>query len=68
LLVPITGENNIPKPDFKVTVPFTPEKEKELDESDGKADAVKLALETNGEQIVNPTIQVQPIFNQGKVE
>jgi hypothetical protein len=50
-LVPTMGGNNTPKLDFKVPFPFTPEKEKEQDDSDGKTPSVNLTLDANGPQI-----------------
>jgi hypothetical protein len=52
-------------PDFKAPIHYVPEDEKEADPSDGKPTSVKLLLDSEGNKIDNPTVQVQPIFNGG---
>jgi hypothetical protein len=53
---------------FKVPIPYIPKDEKEADPSDGKPPSVKLLLDAAGNAIDNPTVQVQPIFNEGTKE
>jgi hypothetical protein len=48
--------------------PYIHEDEKEADPSDGKPPSVKLLLDATGKAIDNPTIQVQPIFNDVTTE
>jgi hypothetical protein len=60
------GKSNYP--DYKVPVPLIPEAEKDPDEGDKKGVSMKLTLYINGAFIVYPTIQVQPLYNQGTVE
>jgi hypothetical protein len=62
------GKDNHKLPDFKVTIPYVPEDEKEADPSDGKPPSVKLLLNSEGKKIDNPMVQVQPIFNRGTTE
>jgi hypothetical protein len=56
-------------PYFLLPIPYVPatvpEDEKEADPSDGKPPLVKLLLDSHGNKIDNPTVQVQPIFNGG---
>jgi hypothetical protein len=62
------GKDNIKSPDLKVPIPYIPEEKKEVDAPDGKPPSVKLLLDDKGHAIDNPTIQVQPIFFDGKTE
>jgi hypothetical protein len=55
-------------PDFMVPIPYVPEDGKEADPSDGKPPSVKLLLNSEGNIIDNPTVQVQLIFNGGTAE
>jgi hypothetical protein len=50
-------------PDFLVPIPYVPEDDKGVDQSDGKPPSVKLLLDSEGKKIDNPMVQVQPIFN-----
>jgi hypothetical protein len=54
------GKDNHKGPDFFVPIPHVPEDEKEADPSDGKPTSVKLLLDSEGNQIDNPTVQVLP--------
>jgi hypothetical protein len=63
--VPTMGKDKNKAPDFKVSIPYIPEVNKEVDQSDGKPPSVKLLLDAKGEAIDNPTIHVQPIFSGG---
>jgi hypothetical protein len=56
------GKYNHKGPDLLVPIPYVPEEEKEADPSDGKPPSVKLLLDSEGEKVDNPTVQVQPIF------
>jgi hypothetical protein len=58
------GNDNVKKPEVKVPVPFNQEEEKEADELDGKPPSIKLLLDSDGEVIDNPTVQMQAFFNQ----
>jgi hypothetical protein len=62
------GKYNNIAPDFKVSIPYIPEDEKESDPSDGKSTSVKLLLDTKCKAIDKPTIQAQPIFIGGTME
>jgi hypothetical protein len=59
------GKDNHRVPYFKVSIPYIPEHEKDADPSDGKPPSVQLLLDSSGNTIDNPTVQVQPIFNRG---
>jgi hypothetical protein len=48
-------------PDYKVSMPFIPDTEKDLDEGDKKGFSMKLTVDVNGNFIDNPTTQVQPM-------
>jgi hypothetical protein len=45
---------------------FIQEEEKEADESGGKPPSIKLLMDADGEDIDNPTVQVQHVVNQRK--
>jgi hypothetical protein len=62
------GKDNHRAPYFKVPIPYTPEDEKEAEPYDGKPPSIKLLLDSAGNTIDNPTVQVQPIFNGGTTE
>jgi hypothetical protein len=62
------GKDNNRAPDFKVTIYFIPEDEKEAEQSDGRPTSVKLLLDAAGKANDNPTVQVQPISNGGTTE
>jgi hypothetical protein len=62
------GKDNHIGPNFLVPIPYVPEDEKESDPSDGKPPSVKVLLDSEGNTIDNPTVQVQPIFNGGTTE
>jgi hypothetical protein len=62
------GKYNHKGPDFLVPIPYVPEDEKGADPSDGKPPSVKLLLDSEGKKIDNPTVQVQPTFNEGTTE
>jgi hypothetical protein len=62
------GKDNHKVPDSLVPIPYIPEEEKEADPSDGKPPSIKLLLDSEGKEIDNPTVQVQPIFNGGTRE
>jgi hypothetical protein len=62
------GKDNHKGPDFLVPIPYVPEDEKEADPSDRKPPSVKLLLDSEGNKINNPTVQVQPICNGGTTE
>jgi hypothetical protein len=55
------GKDNNRAPNFKLTLPYIPEDEKEADPSSGKPPSVKLLLDATGKAIDNLTTQVQPI-------
>jgi hypothetical protein len=59
------GKDNHKGPYFLVPIPYAPQDEKEADTSDGKPPSVKLLLDSEGKNIDDPTVQVQPIFNGG---
>jgi hypothetical protein len=62
------GKDNQKGPDVLVPIPYFPEDEKKADPSDGKPPSVKLLLDSEGNKIDNPAVQVQPIFNGGNTE
>jgi hypothetical protein len=62
------GKDKHKGPYFLVPIPYVPEEEKEADPSDGKPPSVKLLLDSQGQKIDNPIVQVQPIFNGGTTE
>jgi hypothetical protein len=62
------GKDNHRVPYLKISLPYIPEDEKEADPSDGKPPSVKLILDSSGKTSDNPTVQVQPIFNEGTTE
>jgi hypothetical protein len=66
--VPTVGKDKHKGPDFMVPIPSVPEKEKESDPSNGNPPSVKLLLDSQGNKIDDPTVQVQPIFNGGTTE
>jgi hypothetical protein len=55
-------------PDYKVPIPFIPETENDPDDRDKKGVSMNLTLDVNGDSINNPTMQVQPVYNQGTVK
>jgi hypothetical protein len=57
------GKDNHKGPDLLVPIIYVPEDEKEADPSDGRPPSVKLLLDSEGNKIDNPTVQVQHIFN-----
>jgi hypothetical protein len=52
------GKYNHKGPDLLVPLPYVREDEKEADPSDGKPFSVKLLLDSEGNTIDNPTVQV----------
>jgi hypothetical protein len=52
------GKDNNRAPNFKVSIPYIPEDEKEADPSGGKPPSVKLLLYAAGKAIDNPTVHV----------
>jgi hypothetical protein len=58
-------KDNQKGPDFLVPIPYVPEDEKKADPSDGKPPSVKMLLDSEGNNIDNPTVEVQPILNGG---
>jgi hypothetical protein len=62
------GKDNHKGPDFMVPVPYVPEDEKEAAPNDGKPPSVKLLLDSEGNKIDSPMVQVQPICNGGTTE
>jgi hypothetical protein len=62
------GKDNHKGPNFLVPIPYISEDEKDADPSDGKPPSIKILLDADGKKIVNPSVQVQPIFNGGTTE
>jgi hypothetical protein len=62
------GKDNQKGPDLLVPIPYVPKDEKEAHPSDAQPPSVKLLLDSEGNKIDNPMVQVQPIFNGGTNE
>jgi hypothetical protein len=62
------GKYNHKGPYLLVPIIYVPEDEKEADPSDGRPPSVKLLLDSEGNEIDNPTVQVQHIFNGATTE